>query len=152
MSVQSGLRGRNDLRVGRKMATFNCFFSRVGLRAYQHPCTGGSTCPSSTISIRNPAFTDLRSSPGFSGEKPATTGWAKCLWWVGANNCGISRTGTWPLYSCIPVTERFGQAVQQLHRLWPWRVFRFFYVVTIVRLVLCFVDRASLYNLLDKSN
>jgi len=25
LSVQPGLRGSNDLRVGRKMATFNCF-------------------------------------------------------------------------------------------------------------------------------
>ena len=25
LSVQPGLRGNNDLRVGRKMATFNCF-------------------------------------------------------------------------------------------------------------------------------
>jgi len=39
LSVQPGLRGSNDLRVGRKMATFQFFFSRVGLRTYQHPCT-----------------------------------------------------------------------------------------------------------------
>ena len=40
LSVQPGLRGSNDLRVGRKMATFQLFFfSRVGLRTYQHPCT-----------------------------------------------------------------------------------------------------------------
>ena len=38
LSVQPGLRGSNDLRVGRKMATFNCSFSRVGLRTYQYPC------------------------------------------------------------------------------------------------------------------
>ena len=38
LSVQPGLRGSNDLRVGRKMATFNCFFSCVGLRTYQQPC------------------------------------------------------------------------------------------------------------------
>jgi hypothetical protein len=38
LSVQPGLRGSNDLRVGRKMATFQTFFfSRVGLRTYQHP-------------------------------------------------------------------------------------------------------------------
>jgi len=36
-SVQPGLRGSNDLRVGRKMATFQLFFSWVGLRIYQHP-------------------------------------------------------------------------------------------------------------------
>ena len=28
---------QQDLRVGRKMATFR-FFSRVGIRTYQHPC------------------------------------------------------------------------------------------------------------------
>jgi ribosomal protein L37E len=40
LSVQPGLRGSNDLRVGRKMATFQLFFSQVGLRTYQHPCIG----------------------------------------------------------------------------------------------------------------
>jgi len=40
LSIQPGLRGSNDLRVGRKMATFQFFFfSWVGLRIYQHPCT-----------------------------------------------------------------------------------------------------------------
>jgi len=34
--------------------------------------TGGSTCPSATLSIRNSVFDDLGSSPVFSGEKPAT--------------------------------------------------------------------------------
>jgi len=38
LSVQPGLRGSNDLRVGRKMVTFQFFFIRVGLRTYQHPC------------------------------------------------------------------------------------------------------------------
>ena len=39
LSVQPGLRGSNDLRVGRKMATLQLFFfSRVGLRTYQQPC------------------------------------------------------------------------------------------------------------------
>ena len=39
LSVQPGIRGSNDLRVRRKMATFQLFFfSRVGLRIYQHPC------------------------------------------------------------------------------------------------------------------
>jgi len=38
LSVQPGLRGSNDLRVGRKVATFQFFFSGVGLRTYQHPC------------------------------------------------------------------------------------------------------------------
>jgi len=39
LSVQPGLRGSNDLRFGRKMATFQLFFfsSRIGLRTYQHP-------------------------------------------------------------------------------------------------------------------
>ena len=37
LSVQPGLHGSNDLRVRRKMATFQ--FSRVGLRTYQQPCT-----------------------------------------------------------------------------------------------------------------
>ena len=39
LSVQPGLlRGSNDLRVGRKMANFQLFFSsRVGLKTYQHP-------------------------------------------------------------------------------------------------------------------
>ena len=32
--------------LGRKMATFNCFFSRVGLRTYQHPCTQAYSCKS----------------------------------------------------------------------------------------------------------
>ena len=40
LSVQPGLRGSNDLHVGRKMANFQLFFfSRVGLRTYQHSCT-----------------------------------------------------------------------------------------------------------------
>ena len=39
LSVQAGLRGSNKLRVGRKMATFQFFFSRFGLRTYQHPCS-----------------------------------------------------------------------------------------------------------------
>ena len=44
LSVQSGLRGSNDLRVGRKMATSQLFFfSRVGLRTYQHPCITNET-------------------------------------------------------------------------------------------------------------
>ena len=34
LSFQPGLRGSNDIRIGRKMATF----LRVGLRTYQHPC------------------------------------------------------------------------------------------------------------------
>ena len=39
LSVQPGLRGSNDLRVGRKIVTFQLFFfGRVGLRTYQHPC------------------------------------------------------------------------------------------------------------------
>ena len=39
LSVQPGLRDSSDLRVGRKMANFfNCFFIRVRLRTYQHPC------------------------------------------------------------------------------------------------------------------
>ena len=39
LSIPPGLRGSNDLRVGRKMAIFQLFFfSRVGLRTYQHPC------------------------------------------------------------------------------------------------------------------
>ena len=39
MSVQPGLRGSNDFRVGRKMDNFQLFFfSQVGLRTYQHPC------------------------------------------------------------------------------------------------------------------
>jgi len=38
LPVQSGVRGGNDLRVGRKMATFKLFFSRVRLRTYQQPC------------------------------------------------------------------------------------------------------------------
>ena len=37
LSVQPGLSGSNDLRVGRKIAKFQMFFSRVGLRTYQHP-------------------------------------------------------------------------------------------------------------------
>ena len=41
LSVQPGLRVSNDLRVGRKVATFQLFFfSRVGLRTFQYPCTG----------------------------------------------------------------------------------------------------------------
>jgi hypothetical protein len=41
LSVQPGLRGSNDNRVGRKMATFKYFFfSRVAPKTYQqHPCT-----------------------------------------------------------------------------------------------------------------
>ena len=39
LSVQPGLRGSNDLRVGRKMAKFQFFFCLVGLRTYQHPCS-----------------------------------------------------------------------------------------------------------------
>jgi len=38
LSVKPGLRGSNDLRVGRKMATFLLFFNRVGLRTYYHAC------------------------------------------------------------------------------------------------------------------
>jgi len=38
LSVHPGLRGSNDLRFGRKMATFQLFFQSVGLRTYQHPC------------------------------------------------------------------------------------------------------------------
>ena len=38
LSVQPGLRGNSDLRVGRKMATFQFFFSRHGLRTYHHLC------------------------------------------------------------------------------------------------------------------
>jgi hypothetical protein len=38
-SVQPGIRGNNDLGVGRKTATFPLFFfSQVGLRTYQNPC------------------------------------------------------------------------------------------------------------------
>ena len=37
--MQPDLCGINDLRVGRKMATFQLFFfSRARLRTYQHPC------------------------------------------------------------------------------------------------------------------
>jgi len=39
LSVQTGIRGSNDLRVGRKMAIFQLLFGRVGLRTYQHPYT-----------------------------------------------------------------------------------------------------------------
>ena len=40
LSVQPDIRGSNDVGVGRKMATFQLFFfSRAGLRTYQHPCT-----------------------------------------------------------------------------------------------------------------
>jgi hypothetical protein len=39
LSVQPGLRSSNDLRVGRKMATLQLFFSWFGLRTYQHSCT-----------------------------------------------------------------------------------------------------------------
>jgi len=39
LSVQPGLHGSDDLRVGRKWRPFNCFFfSQVGLKTYQHPC------------------------------------------------------------------------------------------------------------------
>jgi len=44
LSVQPGLRGSNDLRAGRKIATFQLFFSRVGLRTYQHTCSIASVC------------------------------------------------------------------------------------------------------------
>jgi len=37
--VQPDLREGDDLRIGRKMATFQFIFIRVGLRTYQHPCT-----------------------------------------------------------------------------------------------------------------
>jgi len=38
LSVQPGLRGSIDLRVGRKMANFQLFFfSRVQLTTYQQP-------------------------------------------------------------------------------------------------------------------
>ena len=38
LSVQPGLHGSNVIHVGRKMATFQLFFfSRVGLKTYQHP-------------------------------------------------------------------------------------------------------------------
>ena len=38
LSAQPDFRGSNDLHVGRKIATFQWFFSHVGLRTYQHPC------------------------------------------------------------------------------------------------------------------
>ena len=38
LSVKPDFCGSNDLRVGRKMATFQLFFSRIGLRTYQNPC------------------------------------------------------------------------------------------------------------------
>jgi len=38
LSVQPGLRGSNDFRAEEKWRYFNCFFSRLGLRTYQHPC------------------------------------------------------------------------------------------------------------------
>jgi hypothetical protein len=34
--------------------------------------TRGKTCPSATLSTKNPKWTDTGSSPGFCGEKPAT--------------------------------------------------------------------------------
>ena len=37
-SVQPGLRDSNDLCVDEEWRHFNYFFSRVGLRTYQHPC------------------------------------------------------------------------------------------------------------------
>ena len=43
LSVQQGLRDRNDLCVGKKMANFQFFFRRFGLRTYQHPCVLDST-------------------------------------------------------------------------------------------------------------
>ena len=47
LSVQPGLRGSNDLHVGRKMAKFQLFFfSWVGLRTYQHPCRNNLTLSS----------------------------------------------------------------------------------------------------------
>ena len=55
LSVQPGLRDSNDLRVGRKMANFQYFFSRVGLRIYQHPCI--TLCSASL-----PSVVGLRSS------------------------------------------------------------------------------------------
>ena len=43
LSIQPGLLGSNDLRVGRKMAIYQLFsISRFGLRTYQHPCRVGS--------------------------------------------------------------------------------------------------------------
>ena len=40
LSVQPGLRGSNDLRIGRKNGDLSIvFFSRVGVRTYQHPYT-----------------------------------------------------------------------------------------------------------------
>ena len=36
--MQPGRRVSNDLRVGRKMATFQLFLQSVGLRTYQHSC------------------------------------------------------------------------------------------------------------------
>jgi len=53
LSVRTGLRGSNDLRVGRKMATFQFFFSRIGLRTYQHPCTLFKSITSLLIFIVN---------------------------------------------------------------------------------------------------
>jgi len=54
LSVQPGLRGSNDLRVEAKMTTFQLFFSRIGLRTYQHHCNtqlkGGKTFASPFVS------------------------------------------------------------------------------------------------------
>jgi len=50
LSVQPGLRGSNDLRIGRKMATFKFFFSRIGLRTYQHPCNASFLAQPHTLS------------------------------------------------------------------------------------------------------
>ena len=44
----------------------------IGGLIWRKQSTGGSTCPSATLSIRNSVFDDLGSSPVFSGEKPAT--------------------------------------------------------------------------------
>ena len=38
LSVQPGVCRSNDQLVGRKWRAFNCFYSRVGLRTYQHLC------------------------------------------------------------------------------------------------------------------
>ena len=54
LSVQPGLRGSNDLRVGRKMATFQLFFfSRVGLKTYQNPCITLRDCGSRRFGGKN---------------------------------------------------------------------------------------------------
>jgi len=68
LSVQPGLRGSNDLRVGRKMVTFQLFFfSRVGLRTYQHTCvctTRINTCKFYVLPTQciNVFYMDLRTN------------------------------------------------------------------------------------------